>query len=111
MGRKPLLRSSDRTNFAVVILDCLIAAQICCADIGFLPFPGEQCAGKGRDPHAAGLGSYPDGRRIEVIDPKRITASKSGHHSIDCGVVGYFDCVKGNSLRICSSFIMVLPPA
>jgi hypothetical protein len=27
---------------------------------------------------------YPDGRRIEVIDPKRITASRSGHHSIDC---------------------------
>jgi hypothetical protein len=50
---------------------------------------------------------YPDGWRIEVIDPKRITASQSGHHSIDCGVVGYFDCVKGNSLRICSSFIMV----
>jgi hypothetical protein len=25
--------------------------------------------------------------------------------------VGYFDCVKGNCFRICSSSIMVLPPA
>jgi hypothetical protein len=47
----------DPPTIWIVILDRLIAVQICCGDIGFLPFPGEQCAGKGRDPHAAGLGS------------------------------------------------------
>jgi hypothetical protein len=36
---------------------------------------------------------------------------KCSHRSPRLAVVGYFDCVKGNFSRTCSSSIMVLPPA